>query len=389
VNDDPIAPDVMGTISVNGKSYDIVKTEFGTRTQGSADGTANGGTGLYIHTMRFYTDSRNCLQLSLTDSNQTLFEGGTVFALGGSGDKSAAGTINFATADGTPAALAAAGEVVVERGTKEGLDRLRVTMRDAKTSSDVPVTLDFTGEYKSTGTVTDPDFVPVERISFARSNHALTLQQAELNSTHSLAGAVVWPSNATNQKIEWSVEGATLDIAASGNTVTFDREGTAIVTATIRNGRTDGDFRMVAVVRVGYDPEKVVVFDGVHRPIVSTEFTVGRYVDGSYWHRMKFFIDGPDGVDITFPSDNAETVATGPYSLTDGTTPGEGQALAMFNFTKADGTADYPAAGDNVRVYSNPDGESTIRVMFDGVISQATGLPVTMIYVGKYKPVKN
>jgi hypothetical protein len=381
----PVTPSGERKITCNGKSHDIIKTEFGTRAQG-ADGTANGGTGLYIHTMTFYTTSRNCLHLSLTDSNQSLFVGGTVFTLGGSGDKSATGTINFTTATGVTENLIG-GTVRVVRNADNVIE---VVMTGAKTASDVPVTLDFKGEYKNTNyggsTDPDPDFVPVQSISFAQANHALRLQQAELNSTHSLSGAVVYPSNATNQKIEWSAEGATININATGNTVTFDQEGTAIVTATIRKGTMSGDFRMVAVVRVGYDPDRAVTFDGVHRPIVSTDFTVGQYVNGTYYHRMKFLIDGPRGVDITFNSDNAQTVATGPYSLVD-FTPGDGQALAMFNFTKADGTADYPVGG-NVRVYSNPDGEGTIRVMFDDIISKATGLPVGMIYAGEYKPVK-
>jgi hypothetical protein len=250
--------------------------------------------------------------------------------------------------------------------------------------SNQPVTLHFEGAYKTTDNGggnpnPDPNFVPVERLAIASTTHALSIQQADVNSVHSLSEVVVYPANATNKTIEWTMENATR--SDDGSSIIFDKEGVATVTATIRNGQSSGDFRVVWRVNVGYDPEKVITFNGANRPIRSTDYSVDQWANGLYGHKMKFFINGPDGVSIEFAT-TSETLAVGDYLSTGGGMPADGQALVFLDFaTNANNEYDYLAASAKVFVDRYDDG--TFRVAIKSTATVYSGLPLEMLYVGE------
>ncbi len=124
-----------------------------------------------------------------------------------------------------------------------------------------------------TVTVTEV-FIPAEKIT-ANIREAVTLveqdDKREFRIDLKTVDSTVSPSNASNREISWSVKGEGASINGE-NVLILTEPGNVTLTATVLNGKADGDLRETFKIKV----------DAPYRPVTKVELTGLQLVDGAY-----------------------------------------------------------------------------------------------------------
>jgi hypothetical protein len=201
------------------------------------------------------------------------------------------------------------------------------------------------------------------------------------------------PANATSQKIEWTITGATR--SDDGSDIVFNQAGTARITATIAEGlldprgtETKAPYTQTWTVVVGGSAGANAITVGNQTyPIITAGFSAGiAQSDGTFRHTMQFFIDENGSKFVTLQLVSARDVfAGGSFSTkVDMNMLGNDEAHVNLNFTTATGS-DPLASGGMVTATRNA--ESILTLDISNTKTMHSNQSVTLHFEGEYKTV--